>query len=338
MKRIFTSFFFLLTTIGLFFPASSQAQCVVNASNNDYSVSVQITSLELLVPTNCEFGYNYNLAIGYEITYSGSNIPATMYNLQGEIGCGSQNLGFQFPTSTGSGNGVKVVSGTATTWSNPWRNVADCSTATAESLGCGLFTLRIEGVGIPSQTIECDAFRLPIELVHFSARPQGSEAVVLSWQTAAEENNDFFTIERSQNGQSWTALSTLAGAGNSQQLLDYKWTDLSPLPATSYYRLRQTDFDGTTTLSEVVTIRREATSPAIEVKLFPNPATDYAIIDASANLLNQARLLNLLGQDVGQQVNIQRQGETRLQINLHQLARGSYILQMGHKAVLLEKL
>jgi hypothetical protein len=84
---------------------------------------------------------------------------------------------------------------------------------------------------------------LPIELLDFTAKVF-SQCVSLTWLTAAEINNDFFTIERSRNGVNWEILTFVQGAGNSNQVLTYTWEDDQPLNGISYYRLKQTDFDG----------------------------------------------------------------------------------------------
>jgi len=84
---------------------------------------------------------------------------------------------------------------------------------------------------------------LPIELLHFTAAINNAE-VFLSWATASEINNDFFTLERSVDMQTAEVIGYVQGAGNSNQTLAYQFTDRHPLPGISYYRLKQTDFDG----------------------------------------------------------------------------------------------
>jgi hypothetical protein len=87
---------------------------------------------------------------------------------------------------------------------------------------------------------------LPIELVSFEAKPTIYNTVDLTWVTASELNNDFFTIERSIDGLNWEIVDTLSGAGTTNQENNYKLTDKRPHFGLSYYRLKQTDFDGTT--------------------------------------------------------------------------------------------
>lgn len=96
---------------------------------------------------------------------------------------------------------------------------------------------------------------LPIELLSFNARPQ-DEVVLVDWSTATEIDNLWFDVERSADGSSFTSIDRLPGAINSQATLNYSTVDETPLGGTSYYRLRQTDLDGTSTTSNVVTVVR----------------------------------------------------------------------------------
>ena len=96
---------------------------------------------------------------------------------------------------------------------------------------------------------------LPIELLYFDPwYSQKDNNAKIEWVTASERNNDFFTIEKSLNGENWETVSILDGAGNSSKELFYQITDDMPYFGVSYYRLKQTDFDGSFTYSEVKSI------------------------------------------------------------------------------------
>jgi hypothetical protein len=112
---------------------------------------------------------------------------------------------------------------------------------------------------------------LPIELLNFTATPTGT-TVQVDWSTASERFNDHFTVERSADVLTWESVATVPGAGNSTQLLHYSTVDASPLSGTSYYRLAQTDYDGTTVRSQVVAVHLTGDRPKAE--LVPNPASD----------------------------------------------------------------
>lgn len=95
---------------------------------------------------------------------------------------------------------------------------------------------------------------LPITLLNFDAQAAGA-VVDLFWATASEMNNEHFTVERSADGYTFLPLLRVPGAGYSTVKLEYSAVDEAPLQGLSYYRLRQTDYDGTSTLSNVVSVR-----------------------------------------------------------------------------------
>jgi hypothetical protein len=110
---------------------------------------------------------------------------------------------------------------------------------------------------------------LPIELLTFNASVR-HEFVLLDWSTATELNNDFFTIERMSEGdEKFNALSTIKGAGTKSTESNYEWIDKNPLASISYYRLKQTDFDGKYTYSDVRVIENNSTNSRFSV--YPNP-------------------------------------------------------------------
>ncbi len=117
-------------------------------------------------------------------------------------------------------------------------------------------------------TLSALASPLPIELMEFLAKKSG-EQVILTWKTQTEINNDFFTVERSQNGLQFEILGTVSGAGTSNNPNSYGMTDFHPLKGKSYYRLKQTDYDGHFTYSQNVSISFE---PVESFSVYPNPA------------------------------------------------------------------
>ncbi|MBN8702050.1 MAG: T9SS type A sorting domain-containing protein [Bacteroidetes bacterium] len=116
---------------------------------------------------------------------------------------------------------------------------------------------------------------LPIELLSFTAENINNEYAQLKWTTASETNNDYFTIEKTQDGVNYEFVATVDGAGNSSQILNYATIDTKPFQGTSYYRLKQTDFDGAYDYSELVAVefqRLKLESSLLMV--YPNPATN----------------------------------------------------------------
>jgi len=113
---------------------------------------------------------------------------------------------------------------------------------------------------------------LPIELVDFSALLKNDRTVELAWQTASEKDNDFFTIERSVDGENWAAIQEIDGAGNSTNLLNYATTDVVSEKGIFYYRLKQTDFDGAYTYSDIRAV--VVNLSASKMNIFPNPTNE----------------------------------------------------------------
>jgi len=115
-------------------------------------------------------------------------------------------------------------------------------------------------------------YALPVELTNFSASHYES-SVLLEWATASEKNNDFFEILRSANGLTYEIIGQIDGGGNSSQLLVYEFVDENPLLGTSYYKLRQTDFDGENEEfgPKVVNFVKENIEGQCELLVYPNP-------------------------------------------------------------------
>lgn len=96
---------------------------------------------------------------------------------------------------------------------------------------------------------------LPVELISFTADAVNNQSVLCRWTTATEINNDYFTVERSQDGMNFEPIGTVDGAGNSTSILQYQHPDHNPYRGISYYRLQQTDFDGQFSYSQSVAVR-----------------------------------------------------------------------------------
>jgi hypothetical protein len=120
---------------------------------------------------------------------------------------------------------------------------------------------------------------LPIQLVTFDARVKEDGKTYLEWYTATEINNDFFTIEKMNDaGNSPVEVLKVKGAGNSSELKHYTAIDETPFDGVSYYRLKQTDFDGKYTYSGWVPVQNKS-KINFSFSVYPNPAENYADLD-----------------------------------------------------------
>ncbi|HXH19688.1 MAG TPA: T9SS type A sorting domain-containing protein, partial [Chitinophagales bacterium] len=109
---------------------------------------------------------------------------------------------------------------------------------------------------------------IPIELLNFNAT-LGNGVVSLQWSTASETNNAFFTVEKS-NGADFMEVAKISGSGNSSVEKNYTAVDDKPYTGISYYRLKQTDFDGNSKYSEVISVNN--ISAKTQMAFFPNPS------------------------------------------------------------------
>tara|TARA_B100000508_G_scaffold140085_2_gene140035 strand:- start:45595 stop:46764 length:1170 start_codon:yes stop_codon:yes gene_type:complete len=164
-------------------------------------------------------------------------------------------------------------------------------------------------------------YPLPVTLLSSDIRCEGKYSI-LTWSTASELNNDFFTISVSENGKSWRKIKKVKGAGNSNEKIDYQESIEVKNSEITYYKLSQTDFDGKT---EVLNIFTNDCSIGTVVETYPNPTTDFLNISSSKQLASS----NIKIQDSnGRQFNVKFVPNTNYsgQIDISHLSPGVYTL------------
>ncbi|MBN4052300.1 T9SS type A sorting domain-containing protein [Sphingobacteriaceae bacterium AH-315-L07] len=169
---------------------------------------------------------------------------------------------------------------------------------------------------------------LPISLLYFDAKPE-KQVVKVIWETATEINNDHFTIQRSKDGVNFEELTTVSGAGNSNRKIEYELYDENPLQGVSYYRLKQTDYDGTNEVFDPVKvyINNEATD---KLSIYPNPVIDYINIDYQNEDVEHIiiEVYNAIGKKI-EGINKMKDADASItQLNLENLNPGLYFIQI----------
>jgi len=168
---------------------------------------------------------------------------------------------------------------------------------------------------------------LPIELLSFNAILEDG-AVALDWTTATEINNDYFTVQRAIDQAYFDDILELQGAGNSLVTKKYYAFDTEPLNGISYYRLKQTDYDGKTSYSSIETVTRASKNQ--NYLLFPNPVENRQFSIAIQSETHQSVLLvlyNTLGKQVYSKAFVQKVGNSLIAVNLSkELAPGIYFV------------
>lgn len=167
---------------------------------------------------------------------------------------------------------------------------------------------------------------LPVELVSFGAVAQGSTAV-LKWETATETNNDKFIIEKSLDGKSFQSIGAVKGAGNTEENQVYQFKDES-FSQTSYYRLKQMDFDGTYAYSHITYVIGAAKEDKFTI--FPNPTSSHVRLQFNGSHEGEfsLKVYGINGATTFLQASDMTQLSNLLNEELDQLPAGMYVLEL----------
>jgi len=151
----------------------------------------------------------------------------------------------------------------------------------------------------------CTPTVLPTNLLFFKGSCN-KQKNVLEWITDAEINNDFFTVERSVNGKSWQIVGTINGAGNSHSTLHYSLVDSTHSETITYYRLKQTDFDGNYKYEEVISVKKCFFDETL-FTIYPNPSRGKfeVQLNGDGGTVNSIEVFNSQGQNVYSSINVQ---------------------------------
>jgi hypothetical protein len=164
---------------------------------------------------------------------------------------------------------------------------------------------------------------LPVELVSFTGRLEGNYTI-LNWETASEFNNDLFEIERSVDVNDFEKIGTIKGHGNSNIPLAYQFTDQLTTSGTYYYRLKQIDFDGTTSYSNIIAVYFEFD---VQIMVYPNPAQDWIIIQAkNAKTSYRIQIFSISGNLILEELLENRDGQH--QVDIRNLPKGVYFVSI----------
>jgi Secretion system C-terminal sorting domain len=115
---------------------------------------------------------------------------------------------------------------------------------------------------------------LPITLLYFRAGDVTFSGISLNWATATELNFDHFNLERSENGLTFTGITTVKGNGTTSVMHEYSWTDHNPFAGTNYYRLTSVDYDGKTEVFQIISVQFDVEKTAV---VYPNPVVDAEV-------------------------------------------------------------
>ena len=172
---------------------------------------------------------------------------------------------------------------------------------------------------------------LPIELTSFTATCNGHSSLI-EWTTATEKNNDFFVLERSNDAINFKEIARVAGAGNSIESINYAYTDYGVRSGDNYYRLVQVDYDGTSTVSEIIVANCPAeTLGEPDVLAFPNPFDDNLTLhfENFGNIQATVEVYDMLGRMVQTQKVNCSQNDYEVVLRLAGLSDGTYNVRIS---------
>ena len=289
---------------------SANGQSITSGSGNDGNSgggaggSIVIETDTWNISSNCQITVEANGGNGGDVTHGASH------------GAGG-----------GGGQGVVVYS-TAV----PSNNISTTTNNGSGGRNCNTCGYADNGSGTDGDGVQGgDSGPLPISLIYFSAEVSDNNLVDINWATAMELNNNYFTIERSVDGLEYERIEEINGAGNSNSTITYHTYDDKPLKGDSFYRLKQTDYNGDYTYSKSIHIFIDKQSE-FSFEVFPNPISKNDNLFISVNVDKNEEILvvvyDLLGNLLYSKVIFENISEnTVIAIDPHKrLPVGTYII------------
>ncbi len=260
----------------------------------------------------------------------------TLYFLQSEFDAfnAARGLYAALPTGTADNTGkanlrVSIFPGTATTpgaVGGIQLDPADTDITFAD----GRWSVSFAVVGSGSFFVHTGNFTLPVTLVNFRGEQSGSINKLI-WSTSTETNNKGFELERSSDGRNFSSITFVASKaenGNSNSTLNYNYNDVRPLAGNNYYRLKQVDKDGKTSLSNVVLLSSKVADITLS-SVYPNPATRALNLVITSPRVEKVTIIvtDLTGKVLIQRATQLVIGDNQEFFSVQQLAAGTYFIK-----------
>jgi hypothetical protein len=203
-----------------------------------------------------------------------------------------------------------------------WIDISGTATASGNSENSTVSGTIPAGSTITAIGIGSVSFVLPVHFASFSVTARDCSPVV-RWSTATEDNNDYFEVQRSDNGSGFVAIATLQGAANSSVFRQYEYIDLNPLPGNNFYKIRQVDKDGNNSYTQINSILIDCGGKT-GVKVYPTVSSTTVTVQLPETY-KKAKLS--LVDITGRQMNVAIQGSNQQKtVNLNSLPAAQYFL------------
>lgn len=264
--------------------------------------------------------------LNISMTAPATAVPGTSYAVTSTVSAGSAPYSYQWSSTLG---GTFTSSTSANTSYSPPVVINDTIDIIRIKItdNCGRVNFKFQCVNVNSS-----ASSLPVTLISFAGEPR-RDGVHLDWVTSSEINNDYFSVQRSENGINYSDIGRVKGHGNTTVANSYSFTDVQPLTGYSYYKLRQVDFDGTATSSQAVAIFVGGSKKILEgLVVTPNPFSDKASIrlNSLVNGIAEIQIYTIAGKlCVHESVQLEEGMNTLNSEKINSLASGIYFFQIS---------
>ncbi|MCB9235305.1 MAG: T9SS type A sorting domain-containing protein [Bacteroidia bacterium] len=170
---------------------------------------------------------------------------------------------------------------------------------------------------------------LPIKLSRFEGKIVGVKSHLV-WETQTETNNDFFTVQRSTDGEHFAEIGKVKGSGNSSTPIEYSFVDDNPQKGSNFYRLKNTDLDGKYEIYQTIELYYDSKASGL-ISLYPNPVNGAELhiqFEAGTDMASGVQIFDLSGREVLFQKSYLSKGIHNLILEVGQLPEGMYIVKM----------
>ena len=173
----------------------------------------------------------------------------------------------------------------------------------------------------------------PVKFSNLSASSENG-VVHLNWSTYFEQNNDYFSVERKSIESNWVVLDKIKSKGNSNILSKYTFNDFTLIKGSVFYRVKQTDFDGKYSYSDVVNLTATTNE---NIKIYPSISDDKITIQSKIDNLKSIQIVNEVGQEFTKKAVVSVQNEELISIDISNLLPGTYfVILLNKKAAFLK--